>query len=104
MVVAKRYKKRKRERLRGLWCGREEQAEVKESKERQEECSAAVGRRAFMSSKNTSVCAAASGEERCSVELEVFVFVDLVPECMQTAHSTLHWEGEVRWPLRQAIK
>lgn len=30
------------------WCGREEQAEVKESKERQEESFAAVGRGAFI--------------------------------------------------------
>lgn len=35
------------------------------------------------------MCAAASGKERCNVELGVFVLVDLVPKCILTVYLTL---------------
>lgn len=68
---------------------------MKESDERQE-CSAAMGRRAFKSSK-THLCVQlpVGKKKRCSVQLGVFVFVDLVPKYMQTVHSTWHWEDAV---------
>ena len=53
------------------------------------ECSAATGRRGFHIIQNTSVCAAASGKERFNMELGLFVFVDLMPKCMQTVYLAL---------------
>lgn len=49
MAVPRRYKERS-EKLRRPWFGREQQTEVKESEEGQE-CSAAAGIEAFVSSK-----------------------------------------------------
>lgn len=66
---------------------------MKESEEGQE-CSAAAGREAFISSE----------KHICQWKKKMQCGIESVCECMQTAFSGLHWEGAARWTLQHDIK